>query len=517
MSLLYNQKTLVMASHSVGKTHGAAGLVLWHYHCFNPSITLTTAPTDAQVVDLLWKEIREQAPQGTALLPRAPEISDPLEPHHYAKGYVARDANSFQGRHEENLLIIFDEAVGVLTQFWDAAEGMLTSGETNRWLAILNPTDTSSRAYAEYDTGNWNVLQISALTHPNILAELTEYSDEIIKHTLHEKQSRDELLAKFRARPTKVPYPKAVRLSWLLSRLAEWTTLRLGPHAATDIEFPPGSGIYYSPGPLFEGRVIGRWPSKSTNSIWSEALFDAVCEPLPDREQRLKSAFPTIGCDVARFGNDLTAIHVQANGVALHHESHNGWSTAETAGRLKQLADEWGAVFNIPGTAVNVLIDDDGVGGGVVDQAGDYNFLPRSGATTSTLVSDTGRQKYPNRRSEVWFEVAELARNAQIDLSALDTETQHTIRRQLLAPLWSLDSEGRQVVERKAVTKKRLDRSPDDADAFNLAHAPLMTEGFAVFSYYKEKVNVAPKPKPQEPEQSTGRDPWSRYNSISRF
>ena len=45
-----------------------------------------------------------------------------------------------------------------------------------------------------------------------------------------------------------------------------------------------------------------------------------------------------------------------------------------------------------------------------------------------------------------------------------------------MAPTWKVDAQGRRVVEPKSDTKKRIQRSPDDADALNLAfyHAPLL-------------------------------------------
>ncbi len=149
----------------------------------------------------------------------------------------------------------------------------------------------------------------------------------------------------------------------------------------------------------------------------------------------------------------------------LHHETHNGWSTARTAGRLKQLAAEFGA----PGEdarLVEILIDDDGVGGGVVDQADGYCFLPVSGAERAIA-----RDAYPNRRSELWFAAAERAADGRLDVSRLSAGSQRLIQRQVMAPTWKLDSQGRRVVEAKAETKRRIGRSPDDADALNLAFA----------------------------------------------
>ena len=76
---------------------------------------------------------------------------------------------------------------------------------------------------------------------------------------------------------------------------------------------------------------------------------------------------------------------------------------------------------------------------------------------------------YPNRRSELWFGVAERAAEGRLDLSRLSAESRRLIQRQVMAPTWKLDSQGRRVVEAKAETKRRIGRSPDDADALNLA------------------------------------------------
>ena len=44
------------------------------------------------------------------------------------------------------------------------------------------------------------------------------------------------------------------------------------------------------------------------------------------------------------------------------------------------------------------------------------------------------------------------------------------LRQQLLAPTWDPDKSGRRKVEPKEDTKEKLGRSPDDADAMNLAY-----------------------------------------------
>ena len=75
-ALLDHKRVFVKASHSVGKSFLAGGLVNWFFDCFSPGICLTTAPNSQQVKDILWKEVRVQRPKHSrgALQPKAPRM-----------------------------------------------------------------------------------------------------------------------------------------------------------------------------------------------------------------------------------------------------------------------------------------------------------------------------------------------------------------------------------------------------------------------------------------------------------
>ena len=49
--------------------------------------------------------------------------------------------------------------------------------------------------------------------------------------------------------------------------------------------------------------------------------------------------------------------------------------------------------------------------------------------------------KYPRRRSELWFTVAERARLGQIYLGRLDAGSLRRLKQQLMAPAWDLAME----------------------------------------------------------------------------
>jgi hypothetical protein len=444
-ALLKHRRVLVKASHAVGKTHVAAGLINWHFDCFRPGITIATAPTQRQVIDVLWKEVRVQRKGRPGLLPRSPRLETSAD--HFAVGYTTRDEAAFQGRHAERVLIVFDECVGIDASLWEQAEAMMT-GDGCLWLAICNPTDPASRAYEEDVSGRFYVVNVSALEHPNIEAEL---------------------------RGKAAPYPSAVRLSWIEEQVKRTCTpVAGGDQTALDFEFPPASGRFYRPGPVFESRVLGRWPTQGSQSVWTEAAWEKALEP------QIEGDGPTvIGCDVARFGDDFTSMVVRRGATALHHETHNGWDTARIAGRLKQLCREYAGPSETP-EAVAVIVDDDGVGGGVVDQRGAYAFRGCGAGARAIRAED-----YPNRRSELWFAVAERAGRGDLDLSRLPAETLKLLRRQAMAPRWRLDSDGRRVVEAKHETKRRLGRSPDDMDALNLAYSdPLVGKAWVMKGWW---------------------------------
>jgi hypothetical protein len=119
---------------------------------------------------------------------------------------------------------------------------------------------------------------------------------------------------------------------------------------------------------------------------------------------------------------------------------------------------------------VPVKIDPDGLGWGVIDQKGDYNFIPISGSACSSNQRD-----YPNRRSELWFSTSKLARRGGVDFTRLPKEMMRHIRQQAMEPIWKQNAEGQCQVEKKDELKKRLGHSPDDMDAVNLAYWPTPT------------------------------------------
>jgi len=457
-------RVMVESGHNVGKTFLAAWLSNWWYDTRDPGITITTAPTLRDVVDLLWTEVRlqrQRAGLASNMAPSAPEMR--TGPEHYAKGYTARRGESFQGRHRQNMLFVFDEAEGVDATYWKTVDTMFQPDGTNAFLAILNPTTTTSQSYLESQAvdsqGNpkWKRFTISALDHPNV---------------------RAGLLNRGRATsPVPIPVPSAVTLEQVEGWLADWfEPVAEGEHdPLTDIEFPPGSGQWLRPDPDGEARVLGRRPTAGAFGVWSERLWDMAANPVKPLTWS-PSDVPAVGCDVARFGTDKTEMHSRCGPCSIGHEDHGGWDTTKTTARLMEMADtlaKWAnrsrdrAAEPVKPQQVRLVIDDTGVGGGVTDQlsAHGYNVMPVNAGEAADH-----RDRYPRVRDELWFVTRDMAKAGKLDLSRLPAKRLAVLKQQALIPTWRPTPDRRRSVESKEDTVKRLGRSPDGMDAVNLAY-----------------------------------------------
>ena len=78
-------------------------------------------------------------------------------------------------------------------------------------------------------------------------------------------------------------------------------------------------------------------------------------------------------------------------------------------------------------------------------------------------------REFPNMRSALWFEAAELAMEGKVSIAKLPLHLRDKILDELRTPIYVVDSIRRRVVESKDAMKRRLKHSPDLADAFNLS------------------------------------------------
>lgn len=433
-------RVLARSANTQGKTFVAAAKCSHFFDTVRPSITLATAPTFVQVRDLLFKELRTLRPTSRGFAPKDTRLQASW--NHYVHGFTSAKADAFQGRHGEHLGLVFDEATGIDAEFWSRGETMFESHGGHWWLATYNPNDSSSPAYQAEEFGGWHTVVLSALEHPNILAELQGQTP---------------------------PIPAAVRLETLLRRMAAECEQVTDPAAYTPgecFEFPAGSATWWHPKtPDFEAQILGRWPVNPTAALFSPFLVERcfaggfVLNP----KWQLQ-----LGCDVARFGDDKTTIAVRCGPILLSLEVHANVNTTWIAQRLRDLTRSTLQHLGLDGdrsTCIPILIDDTGgYGAGVIDQAQGYNFI---GVNAGSVSPDP---RYPNVRTHLWCSLASLAQAGALDLSRLSLNERLSVRQELTAARYWIDAKNRRVIEPKANIKERLRRSPDRADAICLAY-----------------------------------------------
>lgn len=472
-ALAFGGRVKVNSGHNVGKTFLAACAVLWWFYTRPQSVVITTAPTERDVIDLLWTEIRILHAKARRPLPnffagpKSAELFDNEE--HWARGYTARDAVSFQGRHRASMLFIFDEAEGVPAHFWTVTNTSYKDGYDHGWLAIGNPVTTASQSYVEDRARNidgtpkWKMFSLSALNHPNVRAELAG---------------------------APAPVGNAVSAGQIDGYVADWCD-RIDPadRRENDFEWRPGSGAWYRPGPQMLARAMGIRPVDGVDTVWGMGAWRSACTPKYTPEHCWLHRYGvTIGLDCAAFGDDYSCFHVRSGPLSLHHEARNGWAPRKLADRLKELCVEWAAWYNAQAVSsmqrplyqpseVSVVIELDVSGADVLDHCMDDRgalFGAWGGlkvAEPSDKLDQLGTEKYANKRSEIWFEGAKLAATAGMDLSRLPQEVLRRLEDQLLTPSYKTLPAGTRQVEAKVDIKKRLRRSPDDADSLLVCYA----------------------------------------------
>ncbi len=414
-SVARNRRTAVQSAHGLGKSFLAATLAAWWIDVHPPDDTMvvTTAPSLDQVHAILWEEIRglhdRAGLRGVVQRTDRWLVGDRL----VGMGRKPPDysESAFQGIHRRYVLVILDEACGIPQWLWTAVE-TITTGDDCRILAIGNPDDPNShfRRLCQ-GTPGWESFKISCFDSPNFTGEEVP------------QRLRDVLTGP----------------GWVEGRRAEWG----------------------EDNPLWIAKVLGEFP---TDHPWSvirltDLYACQIAAPRTDEERTPVE----LGVDPAG-GGDETVIR-ERRGMVAGREWTERSDRPETISRL--------ILHAIRATgATSVKIDSIGIGAGLV---GEMRNLRQTGAHGADIIAvnvaerATEPNTYFNLRSQLWWEVGRLAAEQRLmDLSRMENADRAV--GQLLEPRYSHDLKGRIKVEPKDDLRKRLGRSPDNAEALLLAY-----------------------------------------------
>lgn len=431
-----NFHTVAPSCHASGKDWAAGRIALWFSQAYGPlAKVITTAPTDRQVREVLWREIADAwknaaIPIGGFLTTQRLEFAEQW----FILGFTASDYDptSAQGYHSPHMLIIYDEAVGISREVREGMEGNLAGGAVVRLLEIGNATDPTSEFAKSAQKKSTTTMPISAFDTPNFTGfdlKREDFGDK-------DKPS-DQWEKKIAGRDMPAPY--LIQPSWVARHVHE-------------------KGWKH---PFVQSRVLGKFPSQGPDALldasWIEAAQSRDLAKSKDRHTKI------LVCDVARRpGGDDTVIGLRRGHRYRTLERFEGQKTTYTAGRLTQL---WRDL-----KVSEVRVDDDGVGGGVTDMLEENGVpvIPMRWGSRPTEEEES--EQFLNARAQWHWHLRDLFEDGLIDIDPDDDE----LERQLTAlKVLRWTRKGQMVMEDKDEYRKRVGRSPDDSDTLVMAFAPV--------------------------------------------
>lgn len=455
---------LVKSPHGMGKSFVASDIVLWFLCSFPDSIVITTAPSWPQVEKILWAELNQKAKNlklkslGLHCLQTEARFDDKW----FAIGLSPKVENADQGAritgfHAENILVVFDEGPSVHSALWKFKETILTSANS-RFLAIGNPIRSDGDFYEAFKSEHAKRISISLFRSPNFAENGIHDLPALLKLA---KMPYDERVTA--CKDFKTPFPFLSTPMWAVDRVLEWG----------------------ADSPIFEARVLGEFPTKTTDTIiaYSECEHATLAEPAHGTR--------VMGVDVARFGSDYTVIFGYEGGRRIFYSRRQGQDLVQTAEMIKaeiQKADKKQRPY------YRIVIDDTGLGGGVTD-----------------ILTHWLGEREANHTQVIPVNFAEAAVHGDV-YSGIVTEMYYTARDYIREGRIQIKDEGELIsdlsgrkydfknglfrIEPKEAYKKRTGRSPDEGDAFVLAvwgmamgdvqEAPMLSDDDVVYEDEEE-------------------------------
>jgi len=462
LSIRDNRETNVPSCHGAGKTKTGALACLWWVFTVK-GLAITTAPTDRQVKELLWSEIRTMYDANQHKLGgERGQMFVKLNENSRAFGFASKDydANSFQGVHHQRLLVIEDEACGISASIDEGADGCVTGAE-NRIVRIGNPIIPRTPFEAACKRSS---IRISAWNHPNVAWAYDLEPDGMhrLKPQVKEAIAREdgEILPQ--------------------SEWPDWCQRDVIPGAISaqwieDTRRRRGEGSAY-----WQARVEGFFPHDSSDSIIPRSWFVAArarYDTNPKQWDSLAAAHIwRHGLDVGDGGDDH-AIASWRGGVLYKVEIIPTKGDREDVTRAAGLGKR--QLQECPGV---LAVDRAGVGAGSLATLLEQK-LPAIGIHWGSAGSKAGL--YLNLKAQQYWELREAFRTGEVAIAPLG-DSEEMLMEDFAGTFYDLTSVGKTRIEDKATTKRRLHRSPNAGDAVVLAfHAkrPVQRQRIPSVSY----------------------------------
>lgn len=200
-------------------------------------------------------------------------------------------------------------------------------------------------------------------------------------------------------------------------------------------------------------NVLGEFPRQDADTLIPLPLIESARVRVAEGCERYR---PVWGLDVARFGDDRTALCIRRHRKVEEVETWRGLDTMQTAGRIKARYDE--AAFDDKPTSI--VVDVIGIGAGVVDRLRELE-LPVRALNVSEMPAI--KAKFHRLRDEMYWRGREWFEGLNVECA------NDQIGGELADVLYGYTSAGQIKVEPKHDIKERLGRSPDVGESLLLS------------------------------------------------
>jgi hypothetical protein len=156
--------------------------------------------------------------------------------------------------------------------------------------------------------------------------------------------------------------------------------------------------------------------------------------------------------DVARFGDDRSVVMVFLGLVVVECKIYRKLSTTDLSTEIRDIMRS----YNIPPS--QVIIDSDGVGGGVADQIRGVNFVNNA--------RPLHEENFSNLKSQCYVKLSQVIKEGSLSINLLDSELFDELTQELLSIKFKdLDKDNKVSIISKDEMKRILGKSPDLSDA----------------------------------------------------
>ena len=424
-SVSENQKTSVRSGHGIGKSTVEAWTIIWFIATRPFPKIPCTAPTQHQLFDILWAEISKWLRHSPAL--------------------------------PESLIL--------------QKEKLFMKGYSEEWFAVPR---TASKPDALQGFHAENILFV--------IDEASGVSDNIFEPVLG-ALSTDGSKLLMCGNPTQL---SGFFYDSHHKNAAQYSTFHIDGRQSPRVsdEFVQSIiNMYGENSDVFRVRVAGEFPLAEDDIFISLPLVEKSIAT-----EYIPRAHPwniSIGCDVARFGDDKSVISYRVDEKLEIYRKRRGQSTMDTADDIVQCGKELVARYHLKkgdDYPITVKVDDTGVGGGVVDRLNqikklfpdEYWWLEIHPITFGTKI----QHKYYDDTTTYMMGVVKALLNPHDEYGnakpvELILPDDGDLVGQLTTRKYYLTDNGKMRVESKKAMKERGLSSPDEADSVLLACLPI--------------------------------------------